>query len=84
MQQGVQTDATFNIQQCWELLTNKGASVYAGIYCLFSEAQQLKKRNITKKEDIYVREATCFLRWMSLLTRFNTMHFRCPDRKIGL
>ena len=28
MQQGVQTDATCNIQQCWELLTNNAASVY--------------------------------------------------------
>ena len=27
MQQGVQTDATCNIQQCWELLTNNVASV---------------------------------------------------------
>ena len=27
MQQGVQTDATCNIQQCWELLVNNGASV---------------------------------------------------------
>ena len=27
MQQGVQTDATCNIQQCWELLTNNAASV---------------------------------------------------------
>ena len=27
MQQGVQTDATCNIQQCWELLVNNVASV---------------------------------------------------------
>ena len=27
MQQGVQTDATCNIQQCWELLANNVASV---------------------------------------------------------
>ena len=29
MQQGVQTDATWNIQQCWELLVNNVASVCA-------------------------------------------------------
>ena len=28
MQQGVQTDATCNIQQCWELLVNNVASVF--------------------------------------------------------
>ena len=27
MQQGVQTDATSNIQQCWELLVNNVASL---------------------------------------------------------
>ena len=27
MQQGVQTDATCNIQQCWELLVNNIATV---------------------------------------------------------
>ena len=50
MQQGVQTDATCNIQQCWELLANKGASIYTGIYCLFREAQQLKKKTLQKKK----------------------------------
>ena len=30
MQQGVQTDATCNIQQCWELLANNVASVCTG------------------------------------------------------
>ena len=32
MQQGVQTDATRNIQQCWELLANNAASVCTGLY----------------------------------------------------
>ena len=32
MQQGVQTDATCNIQQCWELLANIVASVFTGLY----------------------------------------------------
>ena len=32
MQQGVQTDATCNIQQCWELLVNDVASVSAQPY----------------------------------------------------
>ena len=31
MQQSVQTDATCNIQQCWELLGNKVASVFTGL-----------------------------------------------------
>ena len=31
MQQRVQTDATFNIQQCWELLANNGVSVCWGL-----------------------------------------------------
>ena len=31
MQQRVQTDATCNIQQCWELLGNKVASVCTGL-----------------------------------------------------
>ena len=31
MQQGVQTDATCNIQQCWELLANDNASVCTGL-----------------------------------------------------
>ena len=32
MQQGVQTDATCNIQQCWKLLANAVASVCTGLY----------------------------------------------------
>ena len=32
MQQGVQTDATCNIQHCWELLANNVASVCTGLY----------------------------------------------------
>ena len=31
MQQGVQTDATRNIQHCWELLPNNVASICAGL-----------------------------------------------------
>ena len=32
MQQGVQTDATCNIQQCWKLLADNVASVCTGLY----------------------------------------------------
>ena len=32
-QEGVQTDATCNIQQCWELLANNVASVCTGLKC---------------------------------------------------
>ena len=35
MKQGVQTDATCNIQQCWELLANNVASVSMGLYAIF-------------------------------------------------
>ena len=31
MEHGVQTDATCNIQQCWELLANNVASVCEGV-----------------------------------------------------
>ena len=31
MQQGVQTDATLNIQQCWKLLADNVASVCTGL-----------------------------------------------------
>ena len=31
MQQGVQMDATCNIQQCWELLANRVLSVCTGL-----------------------------------------------------
>ena len=31
MQQAVQTDVTWNVQQCWEFLANNVASVYAGL-----------------------------------------------------
>ena len=35
MQQGVQTDATCNIQQCWKLLANTVASVCTGLNGLY-------------------------------------------------
>ena len=37
MQQGVQTDATCNIQQFWELLANNVASVCTGLYYCFTQ-----------------------------------------------
>ena len=41
MQQGVQTDATCNIQQCWELLANNVVSVCTGFYALNNENNSL-------------------------------------------
>ena len=41
-QQGVQTDATCNIQQCWELLANNVTSVCTGLKCT-SHLKQLGK-----------------------------------------
>ena len=40
MQQGVQTDATCNIQQCWELLANNVASVCTGLKPASKRAKQ--------------------------------------------
>ena len=37
-QQGVQTNATCNIQQCWELLANNVASVSTIIYNFYSKS----------------------------------------------
>ena len=36
IQQGVQTDATCNIQQCWELLANNVASVCTGLNFVYT------------------------------------------------
>ena len=41
MQQGVQTDATCNIQQCWELLANSVAFVSTGLKAACKRTQQL-------------------------------------------
>ena len=41
MQQGVQTDATCNIQQFWELLANNVVSVCTGLY----GGNQITQRN---------------------------------------
>ena len=43
MQQGVQTDPTCNIQQCWELLANNVAPVCTGLY--FSAFQFTRAQN---------------------------------------
>ena len=42
MQQGVQTDATCNIQQCWELLANNVASVCTGLNDLNNDLFKFK------------------------------------------
>ena len=48
MQQGVQTDATCNIQQCWELLANNVASVCTGLY-----REDLPKRLLKITAQVY-------------------------------
>ena len=40
MQQGVETDSTCNIQQCWELLANSVASVCTGLKRISLEMTQ--------------------------------------------
>ena len=54
MQQGVQTDATCNIQQCWELLVNDDASV-----CTQPYMQKFRSvRVITMQVEKELKEAT--------------------------
>ena len=43
MQQGLQTDATCNIQQCWELLADNVASVRTGLKPVYITGNQRKK-----------------------------------------
>ena len=42
MQQEVQTDTTCNIQQCWELLANNVAFVFAGLKELFLKSSKME------------------------------------------
>ena len=47
MQHGVQTDATCNIQQCWELLPNNVASVCMGLYyCRYYAYKNFTKQHV--------------------------------------
>ena len=47
MQQGVQMDATCNIQQCWELLPNNVASVCMGLYyCRYYAYKNFAKHHV--------------------------------------
>ena len=48
MQQGVQTDATCNIQQCWELLANNVASVCTGLNGEGMQKKMLKAMQLYK------------------------------------
>ena len=50
MQQGVQTDATCNRQQCWELLANNVAFVCTGLNVLM-----LSEKNLFAKEAAELR-----------------------------
>ena len=45
MQQAVQTDATWNVQQCWEFLAKNVASVYTG---LKTQTERDLSRNLSK------------------------------------
>ena len=45
MQQAVQTDATWNVQQCWEFLAKNVASVYTG---LKTQTERALSRNLSK------------------------------------
>ena len=47
MQHGVQTDATCNIQQCWELLHTNAASVCMQPYCLEQKTESRNKSDVS-------------------------------------
>ena len=59
MQQGVQTDATCNIQQCWELLANNVTSVCTGPYGGNSAYIRLKLHVLHNNEVDKIEELTC-------------------------
>ena len=56
MQQGVHTDVTCNIQQCWESLANKVASVCTGLYPSYHTILNLKIDSLGLCNIIFARE----------------------------
>ena len=44
MQQGVQTDTACNIQQCWEMMAKKVASVFTGLISLLGRRRKWYER----------------------------------------
>ena len=68
MQQGVQTDATFNIQQCWELLANNVASVCMGHSTCKSRPRKVafypNQRNSNNLNSDYEANGPLFFFWI--------------------
>ena len=56
MQQGVQTDATCNIQQCWELLANNTASVCTGLNTDVDNRERAEARHKIQKRRVSLKE----------------------------
>ena len=54
MQKGVQTDATCNIQKCWELLANNVASVCTGLKGLHPSLNWERKKLISVRVFIFM------------------------------
>ena len=61
MQQGVQTDATCNIQQCWELLANNVASVCTGLYILSNDYDDMIYTLLLTNVNMYIVFVTPFM-----------------------
>ena len=50
MQQGVQTDTAYNIQQCWEMMANYVASVFTGLQPAWQASEWLREEEKRKRD----------------------------------
>ena len=86
MQQGVQTDATCNMQQRWELLANNVASVYTGlkVWPVSNFAQQ-HASTFNKMQQGVQTDATCNMqqRWELLANNVASVCMQ-PKTSFGL
>ena len=64
MQQGVQTDATCNIQQCWGLLANNVASVWTGLKMRRRRESQISN-SLTKQNNNFARASRSFVHFFT-------------------
>ena len=57
----MQTDATCNIQQCWELLANNVASVCTGLYILSNDYDDMIYTLLLTNVNMYIVFMTPFM-----------------------
>ena len=57
----MQTDATCNIQQCWELLANNVASVCTGLYILSNDYDDMIYTLLLTNVNMYIVFVTPFM-----------------------